>query len=175
MLHKRFPLPVKFIIGFIYPREEIYIKTKNILSRKFGNIDFETESFPFNYTDYYEQEMGKGLLKRFISFRKLVNPDKFAKIKSSCVKIESKFSVTGRRQINIDPGYLNEAKLILTTTKDFFHRIYLGKGIYAEVTLYYKGDNFCDFPTTYPDYRTSEYKNVFLSIRELYRRQVKKI
>ena len=89
------------------------------------------------------------------------------------MKIEKKYVVEGKRKINIDPGYLNEAKLVLTTAKDFSHRIYLGKGVYAEVTLYFHKGKFCDFPTTFPDYRTRSYKDIFHSIRSIYRQNVK--
>jgi hypothetical protein len=186
MLKKEFPLPVKFIIGFIYSNNDIYEKTKILLKRRFGAIDFESEQFVFDYTNYYSDEMGENLFRRFIAFKKLVTPDKFAAIKSFCMKLEKKFSfgtnkvsfprkresIVWKRRINIDPGYINEAKLVLTTTKDFSHRIYLGQGVYAEITLCYQGGDFRDLPTTYPDYRTKEYKENFRLIREIYRTQI---
>jgi hypothetical protein len=175
MLKKVFPLPVKLITAFIYSNKENYQKTKNILTRKFGSIDFESREIDFNFTTYYEPEMGKPLWRRFLSFKKLQKPDNFAGIKDYCIKLEQKFSLNGKRIVNIDPGYINEAKLVLTTTKDFHHRIYLGKGIFAEITLAYsaKEKNFTDFPTTFPDYRTPEYKKILLEIRDLYRQQLK--
>lgn len=169
------PLPVKFICAFIYSDDDVYDQTKRILTRKYGPIDFESKIIDFNYTDYYEKEMGQGLKRRFISFEKLQKCERFIDIKLNCVKIEKKYAPQNKRIINIDPGYLNEAKLILTTTKDFSHRIYLGKSIYAEVTLHFKEGSFCDFPTTFPDYRTKEYKDIFHSIRDIYQGQIKTI
>jgi hypothetical protein len=93
-------------------------------------------------------------------------------IKLFCLRLEKKLSILGKRTINIDPGYITEAKLVLTTTKDFHHRIYLGKGVYAEVTLYYRNGGFCEFPTTYPDYRTPQYKQILSQIRETYRHKL---
>ena len=116
--------------------------------------------------------MGKPLSRRFISFKKLRKPEQFVKIKLYCLKLEKKFALNLQRQVNIDPGYINEAKLILTTTKDFAHRIYLGRGVYAEVTLSYLKDNFSEIPTTFPDYRTPQYKKIFFDIRKLYRQQI---
>lgn len=174
MLKKIFPLPVKFLCGFIYPQENIYEKTKNVLVKKFGKIDIESETINFNFTDYYSEEMGGNLFRRFISFEKLRNPSDFISIKCFCVNIEKKTAVNGKRKINIDPGYINEAKLVLTTTKDFSHRIYLGKGIYAEVTLQYRNNRFVESAATFPDYRTLEYKNIFLKIRDTYRQQIHK-
>lgn len=127
----------------------------------------------FTSTDHYEKEMGANLKRRFISFKKLQKPKRFAAIKLFCIKLERKFSSNNKRLINIDPGYINEAKLVLTTTKDFSHRIYLNKGIYAEVTLVFKEGNFSSLETTFPDYRTDTYRDIFHSIRDTYRKDLK--
>jgi len=173
MLEIQLPLPVKFICGFIYLKEEIYLKSRAILEKKFGKIDFESQRIDFSFTDYYCPEMGKPLYRRFVSFKRLKDPRYFPDIKLFCIKIEKKYSLNQKRRVNIDPGYINDAKLVLTTTKDFSHRIYLAKGIYAEVTLYFKDKKFSDFLTTFPDYRTKEYKEIFYKIRDIYHRNIK--
>ena len=173
MLKRFFPLAVKFFCGFIYSNEDSYFKAYKILERKFGKIDFASECFNFSFTNYYEEEMGRPLYRRFVSFEALRDPAKFAAIKLFCIKAEKKLVREGKRTINIDPGYINEGKLVLTTTKDYSHRIYVGHGIFEEVTLHYKDTNFQDFPTTYPDYKTPEYKKIFVLIREKYRQQLK--
>lgn len=173
MLHIQLPLPVKFISTFIYRDETTYTKVKSLLERKFGRVDFESQKIKFDFTDYYYEEMGKPLFRRFISFEKLRKIPDFVNIKLFCIKLEKKFSRANKRIINIDPGYLNEAKLVLTTTKDFSHRLYLDKGIYAEVTLYYANKTFIHFSTTFPDYRTPQYINILLSIRKIYSKQIK--
>ncbi len=165
---------VKFICGFIYTAENIYTLAKTDLLKKFGPVDFESPVIDFNFTDYYYPEMGRPLLRRFVSFKKLKNPGDFIKIKKTCLKVEKKYRREGKRRVNIDPGYINEAKLVLTTSKDFSHRIYLGRGVYAEVTLYFYNGKFCDFPTTFPDYRTGLYKGIFQSIRDIYRQNIRK-
>jgi Domain of unknown function (DUF4416) len=172
MLEFQSPLKVKFISGFIFRDEDVYIKTKAALEKKFGAIDFESEPIAFNFTDYYEKEMGKNLIRRFVAFKKLQDPGLFIPIKQFCVRLERKFALRHARRINIDPGYINESKLVLTTTKDFSHRIYLGHGVFAEITLNYRGKSFQDQETTFPDYRTDTYKNIFLKIRESYRTQI---
>ena len=163
---------VKFFCAFIYADGKIYNTVKKTLVKKFGPIDFESDEIPFNFTKYYEPEMGLNLTRRFLSFTKLQKPDIFPDIKLFTIKLEKKFAKNNNRVINIDPGYLTQAKLILTTTKDFSHRIYIGKGLFAEITLHYQNNNFQYLPTTFPDYRTDEYKNIFLRLRKTYRLQI---
>lgn len=174
MLKLQFPRLVKFICGFIYTGEETYQQVRRILERKFGPIDYESQEIDFTFTDYYQPEMGPGLKRRFISFKTLRLPEQFVAIKLFCIKLEKKFAFCAKRSINIDPGYINEAKLVLTTTKDFSHRIYLGKGIFAEVTLKFQEGSFQHSATTFPDYRTDLYKNIFNSIRKAYRQDLAK-
>jgi hypothetical protein len=170
-------LPVKFICGFIYSSEDNYRISLKRLCAKYGPLDFESPKISFDFTEYYAKEMGQGLTRVFISFKRLRDPGDFIEIKRFCVALENKLAKNSKRSVNVDPGYLNEAKLVLTTTKDFYHRIYLGKGVFAEVTMAYsaKEKTFTDFPTTFPDYRTKGYKDILIHIRDLYRAQIKSI
>lgn len=165
--------PVKLIIGFIFKKEDTFTKAAVILGRRFGSIDFKSRILPFCYTNYYEKEIGKDLKRRFISFKKLIFPEDLPKIKNYSNRIEEKFSLKKSRLINIDPGYLDLAKLVLATTKDYNHRVYLDKGIYAEVTLCYQHKTFRPWDWTYPDYRSGEYIEIFNQIREIYFKQTK--
>lgn len=166
--------PVKLIAGFIFNKPEFFEKAKIILKKNFGQIDFESEPLVFNHTSYYEKEFGKGLQRSFVSFKKLIPAQDLPRIKITTNKIEKQFSVKGFRLINIDPGYLDLSKLVLATTKDYKHRIYLNKGIFAEVTLVYQDKSFNAWEWTYPDYKTEEYKAIFNRIREIYAGQIKK-
>lgn len=156
------------IIGFIYQDEAVFIRAKNKLSRKFGKVDFLSEAIDFNYTNYYEAEMGLGLKRRFISFAKLILIQDLYRIKLYTNKLEKRFLKAAKRRINIDPGYLDEAKLVLATTKDYAHRIFLRKGIFADLTLNYRAGSFLANEWAYPDYRSLEYIGIFNQIRKLY-------
>ncbi len=164
----------KLVMGFIYKEDDIYLKAKEKLIEKFGNIDFESNKISFIHTDYYNKEIGENLLKKFISFEKFVLPDILADIKLFTNDVEKQFLYEGtnKRKINIDPGLLSLSKFILATTKNYDHRIYIGKGIYAEVTLKYTQKDFKEFEWTYPDFRTDEYKNILKIIREIYKKQI---
>lgn len=164
--------PVKLIVGFIFKEKIFFEKAKLSLTKYFGKIDFESGLIPFNSTNYYREELGDGLSRAFISFAKLIKPQQIAKIKVLTNKIEKKLSREKRRLINIDPGYLNLAKLVLASTKDYVHRIYLDKGIYGETTLFYQDKSFQDWKWTYPDFRSKEHIGIFNQIRELYAEQI---
>ena len=165
------PLKVKLFIGMISVNELLCVEAEELLSQKFGKVDFRSQILPFHYTDYYEPEMGKNLIRQFISFKRLVDPTKLASIKIFTNDLELNIS-SPNRKINLDPGYLTGAKMILASTKDYSHRIYLQKGIYAETTLRFRNGSFEPFDYTYRDY-ASDYIPIFNQIRELYLTQVK--
>jgi len=165
--------PVKLAIGFIFKDTSSLAKAKNILARRFGKIDFESQILTFDHTDYYRKEFGEGLKRQFITFARLILPEALSAIKIITNKIERKFAKGNSRSVNIDPGYLDLSKLVLASTKDFRHRIYLDKGIFAEITLYYQDKTFKPWEWTYPDYRTKEYIDIFNRIREAYSKDLK--
>lgn len=169
ILHKR----IKLIIGFIFKDEAAAKLARLFILKKIGPIDSESGIFTFCHTDYYKQEFGENLKRKFISLKRLVSPENIYKVKLITNKIEAKISKSGLRLINIDPGYITESKLILLTTKDHGHRIYLKKGIYAEVTLKFEGGTFRPVDSTYPDYKSEEYIKFFNYIRATYREHLK--
>jgi len=164
-------LPVKLICGFISNNEEYFTQAGSILESEYGKIDFTSKILPFVYTNYYEKEIGPDLFRQFISFEELIMPENLSKIKIHTNNIEGQLALKNKRQINIDPGYITLAKLILATTKDHSHRIYIGDGIYAEITLHYFKKTFNPFEWTYPDYQSTEYINIFNQIRLIYYKQ----
>lgn len=166
------PEPVKLIVGMISGSPELFGMAQNRLKEKFGEVDFISPILPFDTTDYYCEEMGTGLQRRFISFKRLIDPCELADIKIFTNLLEEDFSLNLKRRINLDPGYISLSKLVLATTKDHQHRIYLRDGIYAEVTLRFKAERFQTWEWTYPDYQTQAYREIFLHIRKLYAAQL---
>lgn len=165
------PKPVKLICGALYQGTFDLDRLDKKLTSRFGPIDLKSESFAFDFTDYYENEMGRNLIKQFYSFEKLIMPDLLADIKNITISIEADFSVNGKRIVNLDPGYLEESKLVLASTKNFSHRIYLRDGIWAEVTLSYAKGEFVSHPWTYPDHSQPLAIDFFKEVRQKYRRQ----
>ena len=157
---------VKLICGII-GRPDRLDEAVSRLQRAFGKADFVSERISFVYTDYYQEEMGSGLERQFLAFAQRIKPEQLTAIKLRTNRLEQRwFSANAKRQVNIDPGYLTPAKLVLATTKDHQHRLYLGRGIYAEVTLRYRHHTFTHWDWTYPDYRTPEYIAIFNALRE---------
>lgn len=171
MGESRQPEKVKLVIGLLFKDAAVYIKTRKDLVRAFGRIDFESEELDFIHSSYYADEMGEGLKRKFFSFERLSELKKIYTVKVKTNLLEKKYSKDGKRTINIDPGYLNLSKLVLFSTKDYTHRLYLGDGIFAEVTLFYKDNTYNAWPWTYPDYKSSEYLKIFGCIRQIYRDQ----
>ncbi|MDP2912604.1 MAG: DUF4416 family protein [Candidatus Omnitrophota bacterium] len=172
MLYPHVSDRAKLVVGLLSADAALFSKLKKILERMFGNSDFESDISEFPYTDYYREEMGENLKRRFLSFDKLFRINGLHKIKLKTNGLEKRFSKNGKRAINIDPGYLNLSKLVLFSTKDYSHRIYLNNGILAEVTLYYKNNTFNPWPWTYPDYKSDTYIGIFNSIRSRYKNQI---
>lgn len=169
--------PVKLIAGLIIAEMDILSEVEQKLIDQFGKIDFESELLPFDYTDYYEPEMGEKLMRKFVSFERLLDPGEIAQAKLFTNELEAKFLFpnTTNRRVNIDPGYITFAKLVLVTTKDHAHRIYLRDGIFAEITLAFRNKTFSSCEFTYPDYRTESYIAIFNQIRNIYRRQLREL
>ncbi|MBU1088198.1 MAG: DUF4416 family protein [Candidatus Omnitrophica bacterium] len=156
---------VKLIIGLIARQENLEITQKRLV-KVFGKVDYASEVFDFDSTRYYVKEMGSELKRQFIGFVRLIHPETLPAIKLTTNKIEDKyFTVESKRLVNIDPGYLSISKLVLATTKDHQHRIYLNKGIFAEVTLRYRDKTFRAWPWTYADYCKPEYISIFNLMR----------
>ncbi|MFO7695977.1 MAG: DUF4416 family protein [Anaerolineae bacterium] len=171
--HIRAPLPVKLIVPMLSARSESFSQAQGALTERYGPLDYVSADIPFTYTDYYAPELGSGILRRFVSARELIDPGDLASIKLWTNALEDTWREGGHRVINLDPGYICGGKLVLATTKDQAHRIYLGQGIYAEVTLLYRAREYRALPWTYPDYASADYHRVFSVIRAGYMAQLR--
>jgi len=157
---------VKPFVGMLSKEELLFDEIKKILEKFLGLIDAESPVWPWEHSDYYEKEMGKGLKRKFLFFSNLINYEKLPDIKIKTIEIEGIYSEGGKRRINLDPGYIHPAKVVLSTRKDYSHRIYLRDGVYAEVTLYYLDHTFNPLPYTYPDFKSNEYIELFNRVRK---------
>ncbi len=171
------PQPAKLIAGILLAApDETKAPLFSLLEEKFGPIDRATPLAPFDKTTYYDREMGHPIYRVFLSFEPLVDPGTLPDIKRASNTLESAFlNEEGGRRVNIDPGLLTLQNLVLATTKNYTHRIYLGKGIYGDLTLIFRKGAYQSLPWTYPDYRDIETRNFLLEVREIYKAQLKEL
>lgn len=159
--------PAKLICGALYSQAEIYFQALTALVDEFGAVEFESEPSDFTHTRYYEKEMGSGLKRRFLSFERMVQPDSLAAIKRFTCRLEQELAAGRKgRNINLDPGLVTMHNVQLASTKNYSHRIYLGEGIYGEVSLIYDKGTFAPLAWTYPDYRELRTLDFLQSVRE---------
>ena len=161
------PDPVKLFIGILYSDEQLLKRAKDVLQSKYGGIDYESEPFEFTITDYYVPEMGSPIHRIFVSHEPLIQPRDITKIKIETNAIEDELAVSGKRKVNLDPGYMDTCKAVLASAKYNGPKVYLNQGIYADLSLYYEKGTFHAYPWSFPDFKTGQYTRPFLQIREL--------
>jgi len=167
-------IPVKLVVGLISGQTPQFTLVKRILEKKYGQIDTESGTLDFSCTHYYEKELGCSLKRKFLSFKRPIALEKSYRIKLFTNRLEAKLSQNGLRSINIDPGYVTLSKLVLFTTKNGSHRIYVGRGIYADLEFQFQKKSFHPLEWTYPDYKSSDYIEFFNSARAAHASEVKK-
>jgi hypothetical protein len=167
-------VPVKLFAAITYAST---VERDNLITGIAGllaAIEFKSEVYNFSqFTDYYQDEMGSDLSKQIVAFAGTIAPESLPGIKLNTNDFEQKHNSKSRRLVNVDPGYITSAKVVLATTKDYSHRIYLGQGIYGDVHLCYQRQSFQLQPWTYPDYRQPQILDFFNQVRNEYMRQLK--
>lgn len=164
------PSSVLLLIAVVTRHAAALEWAREISERNYGRISLTSDAFAFTETDYYATTMGADLKKQFLAFERLVDPGRLANIKRETNNWEAEYAAAGGheepRPLNLDPGYITLAKLVLASTKDHAHRIYLREGIFAEVTLAYRQRRWQALDWTYPDYRREDYHRFFDACRE---------
>jgi hypothetical protein len=169
--------PVLWICALISRHQEAHHWAEEKLVEQLGDVAIASPAFEFQETSFYEATMGADLTKRFLAFEQLGDPAGLADLKIKTNELESSYRATHEnseeRPLNLDPGYISNAKLVLATTKDRDHRVYLQRGIFAEVTLHYRRTGWTLNPWTYPNYQRADFHEFFTRCREYYRAQKK--
>jgi hypothetical protein len=172
----RSPQPVLLVAAAFSRHSEALEWAAKQLQDQYGSVGLVSEVFSFHHTTYYQPTMGIELRKQLFAFRRLVHEDCLPEVKQHTIRLEKQLALRKEfpevRPINIDPGLLTLGKFLLATTKDQAHRIYLGKGIYAEVTLRYQVGAFHPWPWTYADYREPSVQAYLLQARDYYRQRL---
>jgi hypothetical protein len=168
---------VKLLAGLLARDPQWLDAAGNALAEAFGPIDLTSDTWPHEFTDYYTEQMGAPLRRRFVTFESPIDPGCLAAVKRRTNEIEAELArslaADVPRPVNIDPGYVTAAKLVLASCKDYSHRVYLGDGVYGEVTLAFVGGLWQAQPWTYPDFRTAGYQAFFTRVRDRLRGQLR--
>lgn len=162
------PQPAKLVIGLIMKEKRHLVAPADALIERFGPVDMVSSWFPFDFTAYYEPEMGTPLFRRVLAFKMLIKQSVLAQIKIAANDLEQAYATGGKRTVNIDPGYMLPERFVLATGKNYSHRIYIGRQIYADLTLIYKKGRFQALPWTYPDYADKRMLTYLHQVRQKY-------
>ncbi len=171
------PKPVKLVIGILAANQNCLQTAVDTLTSEFGSADLKSDVWPFTQTDYYKDQIGDNILRQFLTIEKLIDPAELAEIKLKTNDLEQKLTAESGldlpRPVNLDPGIIEPSKLILASTKNYSHRIYIGEKIYAEVTLIFDKGAWSALPYTYPDYKQDCYHDFFSKVRQRLLEQLK--
>ena len=165
-------LPVKLIAAVTVSDRSRWETVSRELTARYSPIDMEMAWYPFHHTGYYREEMGDNLFKRMIAFTDLIDAGQLPAIKLDTNALEDDHAVDRRRCVNIDPGYICAPRLVLATTKDYAHRLYLGDDIFGDIHLMFREGGFQPQPWTYPDYQEAAVLSFFEQVRDRYLVQV---
>jgi hypothetical protein len=165
----RVPPPVQFFASIIFSDSAILSEVEAALTDFLGLIKERTPVMSFSQSDYYCREMGSDLKRYFILFRPFDGRERLAELKLATNGVEVNHAHEGRRRVNIDPGYIALEQMVLATTKGFAHRVYLGNGIFGDLTLTFDNGTYHRLPWTYPDYGSEELIALLNSWRERYK------
>lgn len=169
--------PVKLIVGILACDEAAATACHAPLETAYGPADLVSEIYPFDLTAYYKEEAGPSMVRQFLSFEDLIDPGRLAQIKHQTNRMEqeiaAQLATPWPRPANLDPGYIEPSKLVLASTKNFAHRIYIGQQMYAEVTMTYNKGRWEVFPFTFPDYKSGRYNDFLNQVRDRTVRQLR--
>ena len=156
----------KFFTGVILAPEIGRSSITSSLEETWGAVDFISPEFPFSSTDYYREEMGPGLIRFFVSFSPLQDPASLPRWKEEAACLEKRWMKDGSRRVNLDPGYMDTFKVVLASFKEGGQKIYLGHGVWADMTLQYRKGEWFPFPWTFSDFACGTYHVVLNEIRQ---------
>lgn len=164
------PKPVKLVVGILAANKKCLSLAVAAVEKEFGRADNVSEVWEFYQTDYYLEEAGSDILRQFVSIAELIDPSRLCRIKHKTNEIERQLAeeldTSLPRPVNLDPGIIEPSKLVLASTKNFSHRIYIGEGMYAELTLSFVKGKWESFSYTFPDYKEDRYHGFLSDVRQ---------
>ncbi len=171
--HDRQGPRVKLLAAILFREPAALAESLTRLAAAFSPPDFQGPPHPFTQTDYYRAEMGSGLSRCLVGFSRLVTPQSLPAAKHASAEVEKALTKGGGRSANIDVGYLDLFKVVLASFKARGNKLYLERGVWADMTLYFERGRFHPLPWSFPDFREGAYDDDLHQIRELYKGQLR--
>lgn len=167
------PEKAVLFVSSLYSMESAYETSKDSLKKTFGTVLFESQPIPWQFSNHYNDELGTPIYRSLLFFDAVIEPSFIIEAKHITNDLESELSRENRRLVNLDPGYMTLAKVVLASTKNYSHRIYLGRRIYGELALYFKDGMFRPAFYTYNDYKSEPLLSIFCDVRLLLKKTFK--
>lgn len=167
------PVPVKYFIAALYSNVKVFEYTKTLIAREWGTIDYCGDNHLFDITDYYDEDMGSPQIRQILTFETLYPPDLIVAMKLRCNELEEIVRYNGKRVVNLDAGYMDHNKVLLASAKEAGQKVYLDKGVYADLAGRYKNGKYQPFEWSFPDFKDGRYDTELCTIRAKYMRQLK--
>lgn len=165
----KFPEPARLILSILTPDKGIVDQAAPAIVESLGAVEEEIGPISFEFTSYYDKEMGSGICRWIWVFTDLVDRADLAEIKCLTNKIEQTYTIEGNRRFNLDPGLITLGNFVLATGKDNAHRVYLREGIFADLTLIFEGGTYRPLAWTYPDYSDTQLIGILNRLRQDYK------
>ena len=163
------PDKVKLIVAILAADKESLKLAEDAIETRIGRIEMQSESWPFDFTSYYKHEAGENIIRKLVAIESLICPGTLADLKLKTNEMEkqlaSQLDSVMPRPVNLDPGYIEPSKLVLASAKNFAHRIYIGRQIWAEVTLIHEKGKWISMRYTFPDYKSGRYDEFLNAVR----------
>jgi hypothetical protein len=163
------PDPVKLFAAVLWRDPAVLDAAVLRMRQLWGTVDFEGVDHPFDLTDYYLSEMGSDLKRRLFSFAALLPPESIVDVKLAACSIEEEFRGPSGRRVNLDMGYIDVHKAVLASLKYGGPKVYLGRGVYADMVCRYSKGHYHPYDWSFADFRDGRYEAELLEIRRIYK------
>ena len=164
---------VKVCAAILHGRGEDLTPCLASLEALYSPVDFRGDAHDFEDTGYYAAEMGFPLARTIVSLHDLQPASFLPEAKHRTNELEDRLAAAEGRRFNVDIGYLDLHKLVLASFKGRGTKIYLSRGVWADMVLAYESGRFESFAWTFPDFSAGRYDEDFISIRGLYKAQLR--
>jgi hypothetical protein len=174
------PPRIKLFVAILAQSSVDQAHTTSLFAEVFGSVDYIGPQRSFDCTQYYEEDKGPGLVRWLISFTGPYYADILPGAKRACIELERGYAVAAEkgatdtgsytRSVNLDIGYLDRHKVVLASTKEAGHKIYLDDSIYGDLLTRYSNNTWHPLPWCFPDFAAGRYNEELSTIREIFMR-----